>query len=101
VLLPLATLFVLADLLFPRGRLRLVALVLLVGGVSTAILAKETGTAAGEHANHVASCPTASCSTELDGLPLDQADDHPNPHGEPFEMQAGMERMKLSVHAGV
>jgi hypothetical protein len=32
---------------------------------------------------------------------LDQADDHPNPHAETFEMQGRMERMKLSVHAGV
>ena len=48
VLLPAAVLFTLLSFFFPKAGLRLAAILLLAGGVATAVLATETGEAA-EH----------------------------------------------------
>lgn len=48
VLLPVAVLFTLLSIFFPKTGLRLAAILLLAGGVATAIMATETGEAA-EH----------------------------------------------------
>lgn len=53
VLLPIAVLFAILSLVFPKAGLRLAAILLLAGGVAGAVMATETGEAAESHAEQV------------------------------------------------
>jgi uncharacterized membrane protein len=54
VLIPMAILFQLLHLVVPKAGLRIAAVLLLAGGVAGAVLATETGNAAGRRAEQVA-----------------------------------------------
>jgi uncharacterized membrane protein len=100
VLLPVAVLFSVLSLFFPRAGLRLTAILLLVGGVLGAILATETGEAAEEQAEDVT--PAVKSISDAGRVPLAVADGNLlETHAQLGELTRNLYGLLLLVEGGV